>query len=153
MSAIPHYLQFSCTGIDYTGAAHCRNIYYDNVMNERDPFKFYITIDTCPSNRRMILDVVPDGAAETFNNSLKKFISRGGCLARILSGNGGVFVADITQKFVSFRNLRWPFSLKRAPWYGGFWERLVEQLKRCSKKRNRWNLFKFLLTANSYKRN
>ena len=134
MSSILHYLQLNCTGIDYTGAVHCRNIYNDNVMNERDPFKFYITIDTCPSNRRMILDVVPDGAAETFNNSLKKFISGGDCPARILSGNGGVFVADITQKFVSFRNLRWAFSLKRAPWYGGFWERLVEQLKRCLKR-------------------
>ena len=82
----------------------------------------------------MILDVVPDGAAETFNNSLKKFISRGGCPARLLSDNWGVFVADITQKFVSFRNLRWSFSLKRVPWYGGFWERLVGQLKRWLKK-------------------
>ena len=82
----------------------------------------------------MILDVVPDGSAETFINSLKKFISRRGCPAKILSDNGGVFVADITQKFVNFRNVKWDFSLKEAPWYGGFWERLVGQLKRCLKK-------------------
>ena len=82
----------------------------------------------------MILDVVPDGSAETFVNSLKTFVSRRGCPAKILSNNGGVFVADITQKFVSFRNVKWDFSLKEAPWYGGFWERLVGQLKRCLKK-------------------
>ena len=47
---------------------------------------------------------------------------------------GGVFVADISQESVSFRNVKWDFSLKEAPWYGGFWERLVGQLKRCLKK-------------------
>ena len=82
----------------------------------------------------MILDVVPDGSAETFINSLKKFISRRGCPAKILSDNRGVFVADITQKFVSFRNVKWDFSLKEALWYGAFWEKLVGQLKRCLKK-------------------
>ena len=81
----------------------------------------------------MILDVVPDGSFETFINSLKKFISTRSCPAKILSDNGSVFIADITQKFVSFRNVKWDFSLKESPWYGGFWERLVGQLKRCLK--------------------
>ena len=82
----------------------------------------------------MILDVVLDGPAETFINSLKKFISRRGSPGKILSENGGVFVADITQKCVSFHNVKWDFSLKEAPCYGGFWERLVGQLKRCLEK-------------------
>ena len=82
----------------------------------------------------MILDVVPEGSAETFISSFKKFISRRGFPAKILSDNGEVFVADITQKIDSFRNVKWDFSLKEAPWYGGFWERLVGQLKRCLKK-------------------
>ena len=102
-------------------------------MNERDPFKCYIVIYACASTRGVILDVVPDDSAETFINSLKKFITRRGCPVKI-SDNGGVFVADTTQKFVSFRNVKWDFSLKQAPWYGGFWERLVGQLKRCLKK-------------------
>ena len=70
-------------------------------------------IYTCASTRGVILDVVPDGSAETFINSLKKFISRRGCPAKI-SDNGGVFIADIIQKFVSFRNVKWDFSL--TPW-------------------------------------
>ena len=43
-------------------------------------------------------------------------------------------VPDITQKCVSFRNVKWDFGLKEASWYGGFWERLVGQPKRCLKK-------------------
>ena len=101
----------------------------------RDDAEFsYIVIYTYASTQGVILDVVPDGSAETFINSSKKFISRRGCPAKILSDTGGVFVVDITQKFVSFRNVKWNFSLKEAPWYGGFWRSLVGQLKRCLKK-------------------
>ena len=63
----------------------------------------------------MILDVVPDGSAETFINSSKKFISRRGCPVKILSDTEGVFVVDITQKFVSFRNVKWILVLKKHP--------------------------------------
>ena len=73
-------------------------------MNEKDPFKCYIVIYTCASTRGVILNVVPDGSAEIFINSLKKFISRRGCPAKILSDIGDVFVGDITQKFVSFKH-------------------------------------------------
>ena len=54
----------------------------------------------------MILDAVPDGSVKTLINSLKKFISRRGCPAKILSENWGIFVADITQKFVSFHYVK-----------------------------------------------
>ena len=61
------------------------------------------------------MDVVPDGSSETFINSFKKFICRRGCPAKILPDNGGVFVADITQKFVSFRNVKWDLVSKMYP--------------------------------------
>ena len=48
------------------------------------------------------LDIVPDSLVNTFINSLKKFTSRRGCPAKILSDNGDIFVADITKKLVSF---------------------------------------------------
>ena len=69
--------------------------------------------------KKVILDLVPDGSAEIFINSLKKFTSRRGCTAKILSDNGGEFIANITQKVVSFCNVKWDFILKEAPWYGG----------------------------------
>ena len=131
LSRADHSYPFICTWIDYTGAVYCRIIYNDDVLNERDAFKCYIAIYTCASTRGVILDVVPVGSAENFINSFKKFISRRGCPAKI-SDNGGVFIADIIQKFVSFRNVKWDFSL--TPQYGEFWERLVGQLKRCLQK-------------------
>ena len=85
-----------------------------------DPFKRYVVIDTCASTSVIILDVVLLVAAKTFNNSVKKFTSRRWCPAKILSDNAGVFVADITQKFVTFCNVKCVFSLKEGPWYGGF---------------------------------
>ena len=110
LSRADHSYPFICTWIDYTGAVYCRIIYNDDVLNERDAFKCYIAIYTCASTRGVILDVVPVGSAENFINSFKKFISRRGCPAKI-SDNGGVFIADIIQKFVSFRNVKWDFSL------------------------------------------
>ena len=69
--------------MDYTGAVYCRSIYNDDVLN-RDPFKCYIVIYTRPSIRGLIPAVVPDVSAEILINSLKKFISRRGCPAKIL---------------------------------------------------------------------
>ena len=82
----------------------------------RDDAEFsYIVIYTYASTQGVILDVVPDGSAETFINSSKKFISRRGCPVKILSDTEGVFVVDITQKFVSFRNVKWILVLKKHP--------------------------------------
>ena len=79
LSSVDDSYPFICTEIDYTGVVYCRSINNDDVLNERDHFKYYIVIYTCASTRGVILDVVPDGSAETFINSLKKFISRRGC--------------------------------------------------------------------------
>ena len=66
--------------------------------------------------------------------SLRKFISRRGCPGKILTDNGTVFTSQGTEKFAANRNIEWQFSLSNAPWYGGFWERLVSIVKRCLKK-------------------
>ena len=52
----------------------------------------------------------------------------------MISDNGGAFVAKETQKFVAMKNITWNFSLTKAPWCGGMWERLVQSTKRCLKK-------------------
>ena len=30
--------------------------------------------------------------------------------------------------------ITWQFIIKRAPWWGGFWERLIRTVKQCLKK-------------------
>ena len=65
----------------------------------RDDAEFsYIVIYTYASTQGVILDVVPDGSAETFINSLKKFISRRGCPAKILSDTGGCICSRYYSK-------------------------------------------------------
>ena len=71
----------------------------------------------------------------TFVNSFMKFISRRGCPQKVLSDNGTVFKSELTPAFASERNIAWNFSITEAPWYGGFWERLVSMVKRCIKKK------------------
>ena len=96
-------------------------------------YKCYIVIYTCASTRGAVLDLVPDVSAEIFVNSLSKFISRRGYPQIILPDNGSPFIADITQNFVASKNVKWDFNLANAR-YGGFWERLIGQVKRCLKK-------------------
>ena len=67
-------------------------------------------------------------------NSLAEFISRRGYPQIILSDTGSPFAADFTQIFVASKHVKWYFNLANASWYGGFWERLIGQVKRCLKK-------------------
>ena len=76
LSHVNNSYPFICIGIDYAGTVYCRSIYNDNVLNQRDPLKCYIVIYSCASTRGVILDVVPDGSAETFIYSFKKFIEK-----------------------------------------------------------------------------
>ena len=48
--------------------------------------------------------------------------------------NATAFIAELTQNFAALRNIKWKFSLTEAPWFGGFWERLVSSVKRSMKK-------------------
>ena len=38
------------------------------------------------------------------------------------------------RKFFAGRRITWHFNLEKAPWWGGFFERLVKSTKRCLKK-------------------
>ena len=74
LSHVDDSYPFICTGIDYAGAAYCRSVYNDDVLNKSDALKCYIIIYSCASTRGVILDVFSDGSTETFIISLKKFI-------------------------------------------------------------------------------
>ena len=38
------------------------------------------------------------------------------------------------KDFLSHFKIEWKFNVARAPWWGGFFERLVRSVKRCLKK-------------------
>ena len=79
------------------------------------------------------LDLVPDTSAKQFIYSFRRFIARRGCPNEMLSDNGTAFSAEETQTFAAKNKIKWHFSIAEAPWFGGFWERLVQVTKRCLK--------------------
>ena len=52
----------------------------------------------------------------------------------IISDNGTNFIAADLQAFMANKGTTWKFNIEKAPWYGGFFERLVQSVKRCLRK-------------------
>jgi len=88
------------------------------------------------------LELVPNMSTQTF---LKKFTSRRGVLAQVVSDNAKTFISAAqtlqgllrsqeVQQYFSGMNIQWVFSLEKALWWGGFFERLVQSVKRCLRK-------------------
>ena len=111
---------FASTGVDYLGPLFCLSVY-----GKADLFKAYIVLYTCTTTRAVILEVINNANTETFLNSFKRFLSRRVCPSTMVNDNGGVFASE--------RRINWKFSLDRAPWFSGIWERLVASVKRCIK--------------------
>ena len=38
------------------------------------------------------------------------------------------------QQHLAGLKVKWVFNLEKAPWWGGFFERLIQSVKRCLKK-------------------
>ena len=121
---------FSSTGVDYLGPLYCTPVY----GKDGKTFKALVVLYTCLSTCAIVLDVVHASNAKVFINSLRRFISRRGCPAVIVSDNGSSFTAEETQKFVASKFIEWKFNIALAPRQGGIWERLVSCVKRCIKK-------------------
>ena len=56
------------------------------------------------------------------------------CSKRITSLSSQILEAEKTQRYLASHGIRWQFIVERAPWWGGFYERLVGSVKRCLKK-------------------
>ena len=133
---LPHYrinidFPFSCTCIDYLGPLYVKNI-FKNDPNELS--KVYTGLYTCASTRAVYLDLVPDASSRSFVNSLKRFIARHGTPKLFISDNACSFIGPEVQDYISHANIGWNFILDLSPWWGGFWECLVQMVKRSMRK-------------------
>ena len=113
------------------GPLHVKDIYYKTTND--DMHEAYIVIFACTMSRSVILDSVEDNSSKNFTNSIKKFIARRSCPKKIISDNGTVFKSQDSQLFCSEWEITWKINLDGAPWWGGFWERLVGMVKTCLK--------------------
>ena len=128
---------FEVTGIDFTGAMYVRH------MNSEA--KVYVCLFTCATSRAIHLEVVTDLTVETFLLAFRRFSSRKSLPQILVSDNASTYTAaaeDLQQLLKSDhltealgrRGVQWRFIPKRAPWYGGWWERLIGLTKMALKK-------------------
>ena len=128
---------FAVTGVDYAGPLY--------VKEGTQVEKRYIALYTCASTRAVHLEVAKDLSAEAFLRTLQRFSARRSYPQMLISDNGSNFVssAKILQSWEEHHSVRntlnqnkckWHFNPSRAPWFGGFFERIVKMVKLCLQK-------------------
>ncbi|XP_053378515.1 uncharacterized protein LOC128548137 [Mercenaria mercenaria] len=129
---------FTVTGVDFTGALHVK----DRHGNQE---KAYICLFTCASTRALHLEVVQNLTEKSFLQAFRRFCSRKSLPRIMVSDNAATFQSTsryIRQLFesqsiretLSQEGTQWYFIPTRAPWYGGWWERLTGITKNTLKK-------------------
>ena len=107
--------------------------------------KAYVALYTCASSRAVHLELVTSITAESFLRCFWCFISRRGIPRLMVSDNAKTFKSvsgtlealfnlPSVQAYFSENKIRWRFNLEKAPWWGGFFERLVKSTKCCLEK-------------------
>ena len=107
--------------------------------------KAYIVLFSCCVTRAIHLELVEDMSAEAFDRALRRFTARRGTPTLIVSDNAKTFQATekalrelyqspVVRNDLDRMRLEWKFNLERAPWWGGFFERMVGSVKGCLRK-------------------
>ncbi|UYV62942.1 hypothetical protein LAZ67_2002562 [Cordylochernes scorpioides] len=119
---------FKVTGVDLLGPLHLKG-----------GSKVWVALFTCAVYRAVHLEIVRTLEANTFLLALKRFICRRGRPGKIYSDNGTNFskTNELLKRLdwgeiereSSVKRIQWIFIPPSAPWWGGFWERLVRVVK------------------------
>ena len=113
--------------------------------DNKDSEKVYIALFTCASTRAVHLELVENLSATTFFQAFRRFTSRRGLPSTIFTDNAktykaasrevtSIFKSKETERYFVNRGAVWKYVIERAPWHGGFYERMVRSVKRCLKK-------------------
>ena len=108
---------FSRTGVDFAGPLYVRQ------GRSSDPVKAYIAVFTCAVVRAVHLEMVKSLTTEDFMKAYRRFSARRGCPASFMSDNATTFRG--AASVLATEGVKWHFIVERAPWWGGFWERMV----------------------------
>ena len=136
--------------MDFAGPIFIRNEAGEKV-------KSYITLFTCAITRAVHLELVPDLSTFEFLLALRRFLNRFPAVSRIISDNGLTFKRAAKEIKIIFSHIKsrevqstlanseitWEFITERSPWMGGFWERLVQTVKRPLRKILGTNILSF----------
>ena len=85
---------------------------------------------TCAFSCAVHLEITFDLRAENLLLALQHFISRIDKSAKFISDNAKTFKKSKKLKsFLIQKNIKWNFISEKAPWCGGFYERLIGIVK------------------------
>ena len=129
---------FSATGVDFAGP-----IYHK--VGKKKVSKSYVALFTCASTRAVHLKLCKDLSCTEFKRALKEFVARRGTPKIMISDNAKTFKAtrnwlealkndDDVNNYLANHSIKWQFNLSRAPWWGGFFERLIGVMKTALSK-------------------
>ena len=107
--------------------------------------KGYCLVFTCAVVRAVHFEAVQSLSVKGFMMGFRRFFSRRGFPSTIISDNAStfkcvarelkvLFSSKKLQDFLQGRRIQWSFYLERAPWQGGFIERVVGLFKSNIKK-------------------
>jgi len=143
-AALPEFrvkevLAFSKVGVDFAGPLYVK-------AATGGMQKVYIALFSCCITRAIHLELVEDLSAEAFRRALRRFAARRGTPTLIVSNNTKTFQAtgialnndlfnhpEVASK-LDRKKIKWRFNLERAPWWAGFFERMVGSVKACLRK-------------------
>ena len=131
---------FAHTGLDFAGP-----LYVQESTDRGNDTKVYMCLFTCASTRAIHLELTRGLNVDSFLLAFRRFVGRRGLPATLLSDNATTFrlsskeiqsICRSSEVFHYLTNNRtsWKFIVPKAPWWGGFWERMVQTVKRSLRK-------------------
>ena len=102
---------------------------------------------TCASTRAVHLEMTQGLSVPAFLLAIRRFIGRRGLPATFISDNAKTFksaskelekihvtLSEEVVRYLTNNRVTWRFIVDRAPWWGGFWERMIKTVKQSLKK-------------------
>uniref|UniRef100_A0A914ELN7 Integrase catalytic domain-containing protein n=1 Tax=Acrobeloides nanus TaxID=290746 RepID=A0A914ELN7_9BILA len=130
---------FTFIGLDNFGP-----MYTKDSKDSKEPMKIWGLILTCMATRAVHLELVRDLTPHAFILALRRAFGRRTIPRMIVSDNSTTFKpsakavenlwdtmkqADETTEFFSKNRIQWKFIPEKAPFFGGFYERLIALIK------------------------
>ena len=109
---------FQNVGLDHAGPLYLRN-----------GSKVYVLLFTCACVRAIHLELVESLSAEDTALAFRRFQARRGIPLRVFSDNARCF-----KYLASVIGVKWSFIPERSPSWGGWWERMIQCVKRSLRK-------------------
>ena len=94
--------------------------------------KCYILLLTCATTRNIHLELTLNMDVDSVIRAIKRFLARRGMIKLFISDNFQSFLAKSLQIFLRDRDIDWTHIFPKAPWWGGFYERMVRTVKDIS---------------------